>query len=1148
MTELQSIASNPAHSAWVSASAGTGKTRVLTERVLRLLLQGVIPSKILCITFTKAAAAEMATRIHESLRQWTLMSDADLSKTIAELSGEAADTQKLTFARTLFATILDDSEGVRIQTIHSFCQSLLKRFPVEANIAPYFQVIEDRTGAELLNEAKMRLFTHAADTESPLGKALQELTLQFHEMTFDELIKLLIKEHRAMVAMIAAYGSLESACHACKSALQLPDSPISEWMVKQCDLPNTPEPILKEWLQLLLAPDASKTDTDRSIPLQAWLEQSATWRAEHFDTYSRLFFGSKGEPSAPTTLLRKKLQDQHPDIIEALLREQQRIIAISEVQKSATIYACTEAALNVAEALNHHYSQLKQHHGYLDYDDLIHRAGQLLESTEQAAWVLFKLDGGIDHLLVDEAQDTSPTQWQLVSRLAEEFFSGESSRSEIHRTLFVVGDEKQSIYSFQGADPTAFEEMHHHFEQRIQAAKKGWQRVPLIRSFRSTEAVLKVVDDVFSRDSARKGVADSAAPIHHELHRIGEGGCVELWPLVKSPEVESRSVWEPLRDYIDTDSANETLATNIALTIREWLDRQTPLEAKGRPIKPGDIMILVRRRKQLAEALIRQLKRHNIPVSGSDRLMLAEHLAVQDLLALGKFLILPDDDYTLACVLKSPLCGYNEHQLFTLAHGREKHQKLWYALRSSEELKDKATAARLTSLLAQVDYLSPHALFSLALNAPEGRAAFVARMGEEAHDPIDELLSLALQFERSHTPTMQGFIHWMESGSTEIKRDMEQLRDEVRVMTVHGSKGLQAPIVFLPDTTSVPKSRGGSPSLLWDTHESHPVCYCIPSSSYDNQRCSEIRSRQQLDELEEYNRLLYVAMTRAEDRLYICGALGKQKLPEQSWYQLVEDSLKEIGSACEVPAILNTSPDAPPTHLWHYDCAQTKEMMQSRTASSALTLPALPAHILAPVPDEPAPPIPLTPSRDVDDDESAPSPLLAAANKRQTFAMQRGILIHTLLQVLPDIPQSNRAEALDNMLQVYGRGYEEEKLSTIRQSVESILQHPDFAPVFAAGSLAEVPLSGVINNRVISGQIDRLCITSEKILVVDYKTTEKVPSNLKAVPIGYIRQMEGYRRLLESIYPDIPVHCALLWTETLTLMELSEQAYIRLAA
>ena len=1136
---LQRRASDPLASVWVGASAGSGKTKVLTDRVLRLMLAGTPPARILCLTFTKAAAAEMSIRINRTLGTWATPTDNSLTDRLYDLCGEMPSPETRTEARRLFARVVDCPGGMKIQTIHAFCQSLLRRFPIEAGLAPHFEVMDDRTAAALLTESRDEVL-HAgrAERESDLGAALGRLTADLNAEEFAGLMAELASERGRIERIFERHGGVAATVAEVSRTLGV-ESGVTEATIlsEACADAALDVPTLREACRALSSGTAS--DQERGIGIQQWLD-AAESRVAAFQAYARLYLTADGAPRK--TLMTKKPATANPAALDGMVREAERLVSLMERVKSAGVAASTAALLTLADALLRTYTRRKQMRSLLDYDDLILHANKLLRGRDgrpAVPWVLYKLDGGLDHILIDEAQDTNPEQWQVVSAIAEEFFAGLSGREEqgVMRTVFAVGDEKQSIFSFQRADPAEFARMRRHFHERADTALRTWAQVDLDISFRSTAAVLQAVDAVFAADSAKDGVASETSPtIRHRAFRRGHAGLVELWPPVKPLDAEDPPAWAPPVAREAADSPSARLAAVIADTIRDWIRRGEPLPARGRAIQPGDVMVLVRRRTGFVAELVRALKDRAVPVAGVDRMVLTQQLAVMDLMAVADFLLLPEDDLTLATVLKGPLIGLTEDELFTLAHGRR--GTLWQALVARAEVDRDYRPARayLGELLARTDFVPPYELFAGILSAPcpadtvSGRRGILRRLGPDAHDPLDEFLAVALAFERTQAPSLQGFLGWLAASEAEIKRELEQGGGRVRIMTVHGSKGLQAPIVFLPDTVGTPTQ---SPPILWPD-EPAAVPLFAARRSHEDALCAQARARANRKRDQEYRRLLYVALTRAEDRLYVCGWQGKKEPAEGCWYRLVEEAMREIGEARDFD-FTQLCADGWSGPGWRLADVQT---MPARDDGAGWTpgdgVPELPPWWNTPAPPEPEPSRPLTPSKPDGAEPAVRSPLGEDDGAR----FQRGILVHRLLQTLPDLPRDLRESACRRFLARQAHKLTVEQQDEIASETMKVLNGAAFAQIFAPGSRAEVPVVGVVAGRALSGQIDRLTVTAEAVWIVDYKTNRPPPRRVEDVPPIYVRQLAAYRAALAAIYPDRTVRCVLLWTDGPFLMEL----------
>jgi ATP-dependent helicase/nuclease subunit A len=1127
---LQRQASDPAVSSWVGASAGSGKTKVLTDRILRLLLDGVAPYRILAITFTNAAAAEMANRLNLTLSRWATVAPQELEAELDLLFGQQRRGPEIrTLARQLFSRVIDESIGVRIQTVHGFCQSVLKRFPIEAGLSPQFSVLDDRTARETLDAAIAGILQLASSgVHEELAAIFRQASSAFAESSFSDLIAEIVRERSRFEMLFAQYETPAAVIAALVKHLQLiPGETRAQLEQITCDESSFAGPALRQAARALLS-STLKTDPQRGAVIADWLAANQQDRLARLEDYTRAFLTLEGE--IRKVLMGAALARQYPSLVEALQEEAQRLKDFTARGKAIDLVASTQAVLVLAQAILADYARRKALAGQIDYEDLILRTRDLLTGDGASAWVLYKLDGGIDHILLDESQDTNPEQWQLIAALVEEFFAGEGA-AERHRTLFAVGDEKQSIYSFQRADPAAFSRMREQFSRRIQAANHPWQPVELDMSFRSTAPVLAAVDRVFAPPAVHAGVAP-AAP-HHRCLRVGEAGTVELWPLAEPAMAVDIDPWS-LETTSVADNPASIVADRIATTIQSWLQTGEILVSQNRPVRAGDILILVRQRTSFVGTLVRALKKRGVPVSGVDRMVLTNELVVQDLLSLIQVLLLPDDDLNLAIVLRCPLAGFSDETLFEVAHGRP--GTLWEALQDSADPIAAVAFAWLQDLRRQIDFAPPYELLTGVLATPcpadktgSGRRAFLCRLGSEALDPLDELLAAALAYEAQHSPSLEGFLHWITARQVEIKRETNRAGadagGQVAIMTVHGAKGLQAPIVFLADTASVPGARG-QPRILWQ-HGPVELPLWAPARALEEDTCKALRDRLRQANDEEYRRLLYVAMTRAADRLYITGWLGKKSLDERCWYQLIAQGFAGWARRTEDGRLV-------------YEQPQTAKLPPAPdTMPQAPSKPAtLPAWLSLPAPPEQQPIRPLTPSRLGDDPAPAASPLDESERQNR---FERGRLTHRLLEALPTVPKARRVETARRFMAGQNNVLSTETQENIAAEVLHILDDPAYAAVFGPESQAEVPITGLleINGETValSGQIDRLLVTHDEISLIDFKTNRPPSKSLADIPPAYVRQLAAYRAALAQIYPRHRIKAALLWTYGPTLME-----------
>ena len=1120
--QSQHDASDPGVSAWASANAGSGKTHVLTQRVIKLLLRGEDPAKILCITFTKAAAATMATRVFNTLAAWTALDDDALDAAIRNI-GAVPDALTRKRARQLFALALETPGGLKVQTIHAFCTRLLHQFPFEAGVGAGFEVMDDATQTQLLEKLSLDVMLEgAAKPETPIGQALAIAIEASADQTFRDLIREAVGRRDTLAEWVARTGSVANAIAELSHALGISDDESA--IDIENNILNASGIAPDEWpdLQAVLT-SGSKTDQGQADKFRA--AGVATGR-EKLLFYLSIFCTDKMQPRK--SLATKAIRERHPEWVQRLEDEQLRICDLLGKKRAAECRDRTRALLIVADEVLRRYRREKMRRGLLDYDDLIERTLMLFQQTS-ASWVLYKLDLGINHLLLDEAQDTSPKQWEIVETLVSEFTAGASARA-IKRTMFAVGDDKQSIYSFQGAAPEKFGVMRDDFRKAFVGAELEWRDVKLLTSFRSGGIVLDAVDTVFSREIAYRGLSSSPDKTVHQAlpsAKIGgdKAGSVEIWPLTVAADKREIIGWDAPFDTALETSPQVQLAQKIARHIAAW---------RRQGGKPGDVLILVRQRGTLFEAIIRALKAADIPVAGADRMVLTEQMAVMDLIALADALLLPEDDLALASVLKSPLFGLDDDALFDITYDRGGN-----SLRTALSAKSgpAATIAEKLDNLAQAALRdSPFNFYAHVLGAGEGRRKFLARLGPEANDAIDEFLNLALAYEKRETPSLQGFVAWLRAASAEVKRDMEMARDEVRVMTVHGAKGLEAHTVILADTTSRPEGNhpprlinlplAGGEGFVW-----------AASKDTDPPTVADARDAALRIQADEYRRLLYVAMTRAEQRLVICGISkplkqdGTHPIPQDCWYRLIEDALVQSGDAETVESPAEDGEGI----VWRYRKSQP-HITAAAEAKDTRTETDEPAWLHEAVAPDPIRALAITPSSADEIDTRGKG---ATLERKQ--ALLRGRLMHRLIQSLPDLSLDVRSQAAQEFLRRNAQDLPAEECATIAAQALAILADTQFAPLFAPGSRAEVPLVGTLAGAtrplIVNGQIDRLVVTGEEVLIADYKTNRPAPTTLEAAPQPYKRQLALYRALLQRIYPGRPVRAALVWTEVPNLME-----------
>ena len=1126
----QASASDPQVHAALSASAGTGKTQVLTARVLRLLLAGVQPAHLLCLTFTKAGAAEMANRVNSRLASWVRMRDEDLRIDLSNL-GEADDPVTMQRARRLFAKVLDAPGGLRIQTIHSFAQALLAAFPAEAGIPPGFQPLEGRAEQEL---ARTTLADLLAGAESCGNEALiadvQCLSLRLGEK---DAIAYLMQCARAGEAL-ARLGPAEAIEPMLRAAIGLPDGAVDKYLAQHCgddhfdcDLLHAIAAANRKW--------GSATGNTVAESVERWLALDPEARSLALPDLALLVFTGSGDP-------RKVYAGQRnadPDYDAHAERLAAAVSQLLRIQAGARLAGDMAAGLRAGQAFADAYTRAKRGAGVADFDDLIRWTRALLEQPGMGEWVRYKLDRKTDHILVDESQDTNRDQWAIIEALAEEYFSGSSEAERRTRTLFMVGDFKQAIFGFQGTDPNEFQRAREWVRDRSAALRQAedpseddkalaleFRDLSIDASFRSSPAILEAADAVIGEIGyLAMGLPDPPNP--HAAHFAERPGLVELWApfAVEAEEGEGEEGW--------LDETDRAYATHLAEQVRNWLAEAPILASTKRPLTPGDILILVRSRAEIASLIVARLFAANVPVAGIDRLHLSKPFAVRDLLAAVTFAVQPLDDLNLANLLVSPLIGWSQEQLFDLAHGRQTPDgrditPLWRALREraadAPHLADAHDA--LGALLAMADYSTPARFLETILSGPlDGRRKLYRRLGLASRDPIDELLASALEFERNETASLDRFLAWFGRGEVEVQRDPSAPAQAVRVMTVHGAKGLEAPVVILADATADPAKIGGVARSIALPVGGDAVPVIRPRKNERMPPFDAIMAAKEASDLEEHWRLLYVGLTRAIERLVVAGIQKGKQLAENSWHQRVARALEALGAEPEDDQFWGQA--------LRYRGTVPPGAPRPRPARPPAEPPQVPDWARRPAPPESRPPQPLAPSALVEDREAALAP-----TPEQQAAARRGTMIHALFERLPEVAREERPAAARRWLERSAGISDPAQREALAELVGAILDNPQFAPLFGPDSLAEAPIAATLaDGRVVAGTVDRLLVEPDRVSVIDFKTG-RVPATDGQIPAAHRAQLKAYADALAVIFPGRTVRSALLYTTEARLFEL----------
>ena len=857
----QDLAANPLENVWVQANAGTGKTSVLVQRLLRILFrsENLGANGILCLTYTNAAAGEMRNRILAALRKWAMASDDDLREMLDGVAEKKpASAGDIARAREIFFFYIDNPDVLKIKTIHGFCEEILHRFPIEAGLTPAWSLISDDAQRILLQDTFNKLINSPVQ-DTKIISAFAHIVTRISEVSMPDVLKILSEQYKHFFGVDNLVKYRAYFVETTKKFLNV-ENPILDTVA--------PEKLKK------IVESAEFDQKSRKSPVK-YLTNVINFTNQYiektidFEKYKIAYLTDKGT-------IRKDLLK-----CEYLLDEANRVCELNQYNVNQLLFQDTIALFDLAAAFTSVYREMKSAKNVLDFEDLILYTRKLFSNPSTMGWVLSQLDLSLSHILVDEAQDTSPVQWDILRMLAGDFFADGDTVHDVH-SMFVVGDTKQSIYGFQGADPRAFAVSRDAIAAQIQNNMRAIREVPLAQSFRSAPQVLYAVDKFF--DDAELVAKTGFSNTKHKCFWKNLQGVVELNRLVSKKEDETT-----VDEYI----------TDIALQIRD-------LVLSGE-LKPSEIMVLVQNRHPLAPRLVKELKRLNIDVAGSDRIVLPNFSVVRDLMNLTRFCLDVTDDFSLCCVLKSPIYRLTERDIFDVCkikndenNVRRAQSKDFIPMTVLDVLETAHPDihADLVQIREWAETLSPYSFYTNVLNHNNVRTKMIAALGNQIIDPLEEFLTICLAYERTQPGTLHHFLKYFVTGNSQIKRDMDA-SSGVRVVTVHGSKGLEAKAVFLIDTTNVPSPEDIVPIPSTDNGFPEPWLWS-PRATTSVQRAIAIEQQKDVA-IAEYYRLLYVAMTRARERLYIHGFTTNKTANEISWHSQLWRVFQTIPNADVTP-------------------------------------------------------------------------------------------------------------------------------------------------------------------------------------------------------------------------------------------------------
>ncbi|MDA9231004.1 double-strand break repair helicase AddA [Rickettsiales bacterium] len=1126
--KLQQQASNPKNSVFVAASAGSGKTKILTDRVLRLLLNDIRPNQILCLTFTKVAAFEMKNRIYKELSEWSIITESQLQDRIFNLTAQNCSKSLLKKARSLFVRVLDDSEGLKINTIHAFCQTLMAKFPIESNIKPNFSIIDSQKENKLLLQAKDMLLKEALENKN-LRKKIENIAVNLNEDDFLDVILELINQRSALESTIKKYHDLNNLNKQILLIFNSKDKD-EDYIDDLIQKPDLTKNFNKEALLKIanLAKESDKKSDQNYYNLVTNYLQNPN--KDNFDNYLSIFLTK--DKSIKKTIITSAIIKKDLNIKNDLLKEAKRLQNICEEINAFTIANLSIDLLNITNKMLEFYQNLKNSNNYLDYNDLISKGSELLNNKEISQWVKYKLDGAISHILVDESQDTNHNQWQIIKAISDDFFDKNDEIGE-ERTIFIVGDEKQSIYSFQGADPSIFNDVFYYYSQKLEQNNSKMHNISLNNSFRSKKNILQLVDNIFKEQDYKKAISKINIVKHNPI-KLDNMGKVELWPIINVKEDDANSnkddfSWKINVKPVEKLNSKELLAKLIAKKIKNWLESEKIIYSENRIIEPKDIMILIKdRANNLGNLIINNLQKEKIPVSGGDKFELSSHFLVKDLLLIAKFLLLPQDDLNLATLLKSPIIAISEEELFDVCQIKDRESiYLFQALKLSDNINIKKSLIFLDDV--QKYYLENqnqiYQLFLYILEYKNKKVEIIEYFKEESREIIHQFLNLCLNFENSEDFGLENFVIQLQNSSLKINIGSANSElNQVKISTIHSAKGLESKIIILADSFHNSQKIYGTNSsrILWFKH--NDIKIPIYKSDKNCALTDGIKNADKNLSKEEYLRLLYVSLTRAEDELYIAGFGNKSD--QNCWYNIIKNyGLQNAKSKdSDFSKILGIKSDEfTEDDKILYFTDENKNILNKNTENSSN--------------DNKKYKIPefLTKKAEIELFKNISYP--STIDKNQTISNDVNIvndfgnIIHKILELFIKKLRNNDASQkinthLDNF---YPKIDSKIRLELFRQ-ISAISNNKVLDFIYCNKIETEIAVFYEENNDIISGKIDLLVIKDNEIIIIDYKSNKIIEKEIDKTANKYKKQLNIYRKIISNIYPDKIIKTAIIWT------------------